>query len=233
MNVSWAQTGNATGPLESLILALALAACPGLPISAQGPPGYYFVEGPELPDSLVEISGDGRFVISVRRDAATREEARLIERSESLYPDPTLIEREVATFLADPRNQGDGWEQRHREAAAEPGPRWWWLVDDPWWPFAVTAAAVEHYVEAVRRLRDIPGPGVPLEPDARYTARFEYRAMVTPSAAGHVVDLSMTWSYGCGSLCGNSFGHSRRVVFDVDGDVVDVEGDGLSEVLVR
>jgi hypothetical protein len=43
----------------------------------------------------------------------------------------------------------------------------------------------------------------------------------------------MTWSYGCGSLCGNSFGHSRRVVFDVDGDVVDVEGDGLSEVLVR
>jgi hypothetical protein len=76
---------------------------------------------------------------SVGPDVAAREEARLIARSESLYPDPTLIEREVATFLGDPRNQGDGWEQRHREAAAEPGPRWWWLVDDPWWPFAVTA----------------------------------------------------------------------------------------------
>jgi hypothetical protein len=164
LNAFWAQTGNATGPLESLVLALALAAAAGLPIAAQGPPGYYLVQGPELPDSLVEVSGDGRFVISVRREAATRDEARLIARAESLYPDPALIEREVARFLADPRNQGRVWEERHREAAAEPGPRWWWLVDHPWWPFAVTAGAVEHYVEAARRLRDSPDPGVPLGP---------------------------------------------------------------------
>jgi hypothetical protein len=224
--------GDATGPLRSLVLALALAAAAGLPISAQGPPGYYFVQGPELPDSLVEISGDGRFVISVRRDAATREGARLIARAESLYPDPALIEREVATLLADPRNQRGVWEERHREAAVQPGPRWWWLVDHPWRPFAVTAGAVEHYVEAARRLRDSPDPGVFLEPGFRHTARFEYRATVTPIDAGHVVDLSMTWSHRCGRLCGRSFRHARRVMFDANGDVVEVEGDGLAEVLV-
>jgi hypothetical protein len=42
----------------------------------------------------------------------------------------------------------------------------------------------------------------------------------------------MTWSHRCGRLCGKSFGHTRRVVFDADGDVVEVEGDGLAEVLV-
>jgi hypothetical protein len=224
--------GDASGPLRGLVLALALAAAPGPPISAQGPPGYYFVQGPELPDSLIEISGDGRFVISVRRDAVTREEARLIARAESLYPDPALIEREVATLLADPRNQRGVWEERLRAAAAEPGPRWWWSVSDPWWPFAVTAGAVEHYVEAARRLRDAPGPGVPREPDALSSVRFEYRATVAPRDAGHVVDLSITWSYHCGSVCGNRFSHTRRVVFDADGEVVEVEGDGLAEVLV-
>lgn len=47
-----------------------------------------------------------------------------------------------------------------------------------------------------------------------------------------VVELRLTWNYGCGMLCAMSLTHTRTVWFDTKGDVVRIEGDKHAEVSV-
>ena len=203
-------------------VAALLQLASALPIVAQVPNGYFLGDPVLLPDSLSERYDGGAFslvVIRLWRDSA---ENILIQTAERLLPLADSIAAAVERYPAEHSRSGR-WPSHFAEAAAAPGPRWWWhRWDRVWLPYALTGAAVDHYLTEMRGLvRNTYG-----EPGFRPTGRFEYSAAVELAGAVRMVRLSMKWSYHCGRLCGLWFSHERRVHFDANGEITRVEGDG-------
>lgn len=195
-------------------------------VHAQGLEGYFYGPRAPLPVTLLEGDDSGRFRLSIERQADSEWERELLERAETLYPEPELIADSVAAHLANPRNRIGTWGQRFEEAAAASGPRWWWLLHgDLGLPFALTGQAVLQYLDHYRELRDGPNPYAEYNPGIEHSAELVYAARVRRTAGGYVVELSLSWSFYCGSLCGLWLQHARRVEFDEDGTVVRVQGD--------
>lgn len=98
-----------------------------------------------------------------------------------------------------------------------------------------TAAAVEYYVKRLRDLAAGQGQFVYAPGEPPDEGSFNYVATVQPtteSVATHVVELKISWEYGCGMLCALSFTHSRKVWFDAKGAVIRITGDGRPMVVV-
>ena len=179
-----------------------------------------------LPDSLVEAYDGERFLIIVRRDFDGERERELIQRAEGLFPSPERIGRAVEAYLTE--RSGQGWVRAFQEAEGIPWDRWWWRSwDDTLLPFAITGAAIQHYMDRVRTLSAGPNPFAAHEPGIDHTASVRYTAEANPlpDSGGMEVRLEVEWSFYCGRLCGLWFTHSRRVVFNEDDEVVLVEGD--------
>ena len=201
-------------------------------VSAQAPTGYYQGPSSPLPDSLREVRAGGRFTISIIRTAADAFERQLLHHAEGLFPPRRLIEDAAAeqTEL--------GHIRALTEAANVPGDRWWWREwDGVWLPFALTGAAVTHYVERVRELSAQPNPFAEYHRGVEHSASVEYTARVMPPMTGVTpalfeVQMEVRFSFYCGSLCSLSFTHVRRVTFDPHGSVLRVEGDHPPSYLV-
>jgi hypothetical protein len=203
-----------------LLAFLALASAPHL--QAQVPAGYYVGHAPLLPDSLHEAYLSDRFTISIVRLARDSVERELLARAESLMPPADSIERKAALV------SGSGHVAAFKEAKEMPGDRWWWRDwDDVLLPYALTGAAIDHYVARVRALAAAPNPFARWNQGVAHRARIEYTAAVEPRGAdgGHRVRMQVRFSFYCGPLCALSFDHSRIVEFDPAGTPVRVEGD--------
>jgi hypothetical protein len=188
---------------------------------------YVSDETHHLPDSLVERYQGDRFAIIIDRKVSDARDRSLIERAEQLFPNEAAIERAVDTFLIG--HSGRAWVAAFQDAESRPGQRWWWREwDDTLLPFAITGAAVAHYVERVRQLSAGPNPFAAYEPTALHRASFQYVATVQPVSESSNIEvvLRIKWSLFCGARCALGFEHSRRVVFDENGEVIEIEGDG-------
>lgn len=200
---------------------------------AQAPDGYFYGPRADLPSMLVEGGDSARFRVRISRSADSDWERQLMERAESLYPPPELIADSVDAHLADPRNRIGVLEERFAEAAAAPGPRWWWLLDgDLGLPFALTGQTVVQYLEHFRRLRGGPNPYAEYNAGVEHTAELVYAATVRSEGTGYVVEMALTWSFYCGGLCGLRLEHTRRVELDGAGRVVRVAGDRQPSYMV-
>ena len=205
----------------ALLMRMALAT----PASSQGLDGYYYVPPPPLPDSLREVRAGGRFTISIVRTATDDFARELHRQAEGLFPPRSLIESATVGV------RGSGHIRALAEAASEPGNRWWWRDwDDVWLPFALTGAAVDHYVKRVRELSAQPNPFEEWNPGVEHRASVEYTARVirpasSLDAAPFEVHLEVQFWFYCGRLCALSFTHSRRIQFDESGTVLGVSGD--------
>lgn len=192
-------------------------------VQAQEPAGYTRTAPSPLPDSLREVRNAGRFTLTIQRVAADTVERRLIEYAESLVPPRDSIERAAAEVTA------AGFVAAFRSAAQRPGARWWWLEwDTALLPYALTGAAVQHYIERVRALADEPNRFGPRNPPAAHRGSLEYTArIVRPLERPGIVEvhLQMSFSFYCGRLCALHFSHSRVVQFDATGRVLRVIGD--------
>ena len=212
---------------KQLLAILAISAAPHL--QAQLPTGYYAGHAPSLPDSLRETYLGGRFAISVVRIARDSIERELLARAEALMPSADSIERPAALVT------GSGHIAALKEAKAMPGERWWWRDwDGVRLPFALTGAAVAHYVEKVRGLAAGPNPFARWNEGVGHRAMVDYTAAVEPrgAAGGHRVRMQVKFSFYCGPLCALSFDHSRVVEFDPAGKPIRVEGDGPPSYIV-
>jgi len=209
--------------LSALLLAFSVSSAQG-----QAPDGYILTEPVLLPDTLYEEYLAGSFTVSILRRARDSVEVDLIRIAESLYPVSDSIVAAGERYLDNRRRLGS-WPRHLQEAAEAPGPRWWWhRWGRVWLPYALTGAAVHHYVSELRGLaRDPYG-----EPGMKVTGRFEYRAAVDVSNGFPVVQLEMRWEYHCGRLCGLWFSHGRRIYFAEDGTVTRIEGDAAPSFVV-
>jgi len=178
------------------------------------------------------IRGDSAttaFTASVHRHFADANEERLLRIAEETYPSPDAI-LAVAGRLAS--------KQDLRKEK-----RLWWYdeFDGVRLPYAVTMDGVRYYlalIQAVARGDSGQTGGIPMK-----RAKFSYTASIssrpsTLSRDGRVfrdvytVDLRLSWSNYCGSLCACSFDLNRTVVLRADGTVLCVFGDQKPMVIV-
>lgn len=219
--------------LEALVLVALLFLLPVNSAAGQAPRGYYRGPTTSLPDSLLEVRKGGRFRISIMRTPGDSLERELISRAESLFPLRDLIE------TAAEGETRPGTIQALQEAREKLGNRWWWRSwDFCWLPFALTGAAVDHYIERVRYWSEQPNPFLEWNPGIDHSAGVEYTASVESALQGveadhSVVHLDVRFEFYCGPLCALLFTHSRSVEFDGLGRVVSVVGDGIPDYRVR
>jgi hypothetical protein len=207
-------------PRLTLLLLVCVAAPPA---KGQVPDGYYIGESVFLPDSARESLAGGSFHITIERVFADSIEARILALAERLFPDSAAIVR-VASRETLPRVVS-GLEA----AAMAPGNRWWWSsFDNAWTPYAVTGAAVQYYRQWMYGRASA----------GKSSGEFVYRAYVErlstsrKGQASFAVRMELSVDYLCGILCGMSFRAERRVLFDIDGIPLRIEGDGKPTVIV-
>lgn len=115
----------------------------------------------------------------------------------------------------------------------------WYYAEAPYdqlLPYAITAECIAYYEQYMADLEARYGDD---EPHWRPQARVDYRAEVAfhdtfeiegmENTAVYVVDMDLSVGYSCGSLCGGGFSKARTVVFDSDGLILAVYGDGLAD----
>jgi len=178
------------------------------------------------------IRGDSAttaFTASVRRHFVDANEERLLRIAEEAYPPPDAI-LAIAGRYASKQDLG---REKHL---------WWYgEFDGVRLPYAVTMDAVRYYlalIQATARGDSSQTGGIPMK-----RANFSYTASVSPrqstlSRDGRVfedvytVELRLSWSNYCGSLCACSFNLNRTVVLRADGTVLCVFGDQKPMVIV-
>ena len=194
-------------PMRLRVL-LALVACMPSTSAAQSqlPAGYFLAKHTPLPDSLIESRAGGSFRIEVVRIAADSAARRALVLAESVFPNAEVIEHAAAQETL------DAVQKRLQAAAQLRGPRWWWDdFDAVLTPYAITAAAVDYYVTRVRARSEEPNPFAAFSEGRPHNGAFSYRATVTaapsdgPTSHGHIVRMTLHWSYWCGMLCAVSF----------------------------
>ena len=209
-----------TKHLATLLVAILWGPVTGL---AQLPPGYTLGSPSHLPDTLREIRSNGRFEIWITRGFRDSVQRRFVVLAERLIPPAAAIEQAAAQVT------GEGHVRAFAAAARLPGQRWWWREwDTVLLPYAVTGAAVEHYVERVRALSGQPNPFSAGPRATQHTASVHYGTSVEEGpevGVAYRVHLRVDFNFWCGGLCALSFNHTRTVDFDAAGGVLSVRGD--------
>lgn len=171
---------------------------------------------------------------TVERIASTDFERELIEQAESYYPPRDSVLAVVFPWLHDTIPQTGYW--------------WWGTYDGVYLPFALTSDAIEYYESFINELR------LGQSNDYYITASLEYKAEVsyydaydvyeeghTPPMPEHlvasfedvyVVHMQLSFGFECYVHCLLGAGKTRTVVFDQQGNLVFVYGDGQSAAIV-
>lgn len=169
------------------------------------------------------------FVATVHRNFRDAEEERLVRIAEETFPP-----REAVLAVA---------ESRPGRHAPTEGDRLWWYdeFDGVRLPYAVTLDAVRYYLRMAQAMGR--GDSARVGGLRMKRCKFSYSAGIsdrpsTYSRDGRVfhdviiVDLHLSWSDVCGSLCACSFQLDRTVVLRQDGTVLCVFGDREPMVIV-
>ena len=168
------------------------------------------------------------FVATVSRNVGSPEEERLVRIAEETYPPVQSI-----LPIAD---------SRHRDALSREERPWWYgTFDGVRLPYAVTMDGVRYYLELIQALAR--GDSTQTNGIRMKSASFSYHARVssrysTYSRDGRVfkdaylVEMDLSWSDYCGSLCACGFHLNRTVVIRRDGTVLCVFGDQKPMVVV-
>jgi len=166
------------------------------------------------------------FVAIVNRNFSDLEEEHLIRIAEETYPP---IEAVLPVAGSRPG----------REALAKEKRLWWYdTFDGVRLPYAVTMDAVRYYLKLTQTM----GNGVETSGIRMKASKFTYYANISKSSAYsrdgrvfsdvYVVEMGLSWSNYCGSLCACSFDLNRTVILRPDGTVLCVFGDQRPMVVV-
>ena len=224
------RTTAAAAAARSLAPAVAVAAVFAAAVPAFAIPAGYFVDSTRIsahPQARRDLAG-GDHSASLRRVYADSLEGRLLSIAEATFPP-----RDVVVGLAAAKG--------HELGADSAGAHLWWQdgIAESRVPYALTAAAVEHYLSLTALYRERRFG----ESSARPLFRSElvYRASIatrdTFVAGGEtfgdvrVVALELTWTYDDGTFVPRVEAR-RTVVLTPRGDVLAVEGDGAARETV-
>ncbi|HEY7728576.1 MAG TPA: hypothetical protein VID50_08990 [Candidatus Eisenbacteria bacterium] len=202
------------------------AEAPAAPTRTAAPAGYY-VDSVQAasPRPVWSDASDGEFTYKLRRGFPDSTAARLLGIAEATYPPRSLLVRLAVA---------KGYEMGSDTAGV---PLWWCSgVGERRIPYAVTAGALEHYLNLTRLYRERAFREAGTRP--LFYSELLYRATIaerdsfilngTTYAGVHVAHLNLAWTYDDGTFL--PLTEARRiVVLSADGSVLAVEGDGAAE----
>lgn len=107
-------------------------------------------------------------------------------------------------------------------------------------PYALTCEALKYYVDVILAFRHqdfSPSGGITMETSSlTYNARVAFHERIeyegTVFVDVRVVYLSLQWSQYCGNICALFFSKERLVIFNAEGEVEAVIGDGETDYVV-
>lgn len=216
-------------PALALGLALAdpgtragFAAAPPSPVLAG-----YFVDSTEAfaarPKQAKDTTGD--FTFTIHRGFPDSTSERLLGIAEAAYPPRDLLIR-----IAAEKNYEVGSDSAHV-------PLWWCRgVAERRIPYAITARALDHYLELTRMFRDRKFREAGTQPlfwsDLSYRATIAQRDTFLLGSRTYknvyVAQLHLLWTYDDGTFMPSSRA-SRVVVLSPEGNLLAVDGDGSAE----
>src|SRR5262245_4350321 len=172
---------------------------------------------------------DGEFTYSVIRGAPDSTAAHLLRIAEATYPPRDLLVRIAAAR---------GYEVGSDSART---PLWWCSgIGVSRIPYAITAGALNHYLELTDRFRRKVFLGAGTRP--LFWSELTYRATISfrdtfvlegqTYSGAYVADLKLLWSYDDGTFVPSTEAH-RVVVLAPSGEVLGVVGDGRAVERVR
>ncbi|MEM1127970.1 MAG: hypothetical protein AAGI71_15080 [Bacteroidota bacterium] len=183
--------------------------------------------------TMVEEEVARSYRTSIVREATSHVEADLIAQAEAVYPPRDSVLAHVPP-------------ERH-DRIPETG--YWYLdsFDGVRIPYALTGDAVTYYSDLIDALE--AGEQLPFltEASLEYRATASFRETYTfdgqdpltlealPSVSFervHVVEMSLAWYQYCGPVCAMWINHSRIVVFDEAGTLLQVFLDGPRPIAV-
>jgi Carboxypeptidase regulatory-like domain len=169
------------------------------------------------------------FTAEVRRNFQNAEEEHLLRIAEETYPPA-----EAVLAIAE--------ERPGRDAPLKQERLWWYgSFDGVRLPYAITLDAVRYYTELVQTMGK--GESGRTGGIRMKRAKFSYIANISPRRSTvsrdgrvfedvYVVEMRLSWSNYCGSLCACSFSLDRTVLLRRDGTVLCVFGDRKPMVVV-
>lgn len=171
------------------------------------------------------------FSQSISRVFSNEFEEKLLKKAESIYPPRDSVLKIV------PNNEKD----------SIPETNYWFYrtIDHIKIPFVITSEAVNYYSNKINELYNDSTSTI-------YSARFIYKAEVCfhetfnididrigglikqPHNFNNVfvVEMSMEWGHSCGNMCCLSFDKKRIVVFDLQGNLLNIFYDKSGTVII-
>lgn len=178
---------------------------------------------------LIELSAynaQGPHIIEVERTVRTENDMRMITIAESRYPPRTKVLEAIRTA--------------HFKLEQDPKENklWWYSeADGVRIPYAITAEAVDYYVNLVEGYRKKDWKS-DIEPSSRfsYSASVEFKKHCEKDGKKfrnvYVVEMKLSMEAGFASLAGVRFHKERIVVLNRKGRVLGVFGDGKTRILM-
>jgi len=185
---------------------------------------------PESPFTIPDRADGDEFTIHIERSYSTEFEASLIAAAEAYRPSRDDIVTYVETR----------WPQRGVIIPEDEPPWGYGQFDGTVIPWAITSDALEYYTSVIEAYR--AGENERLGYMEMLQASIYYRAEAqlcdSCNIGGRdfesvwVVHMTLYWSQYCGPECAMNLDKERFVVFDSDGAVLEVFGDGPTDVTV-
>jgi len=184
----------------------------------------WYVYEPDMDIDLPQTSEkDGRNTIEISRSFGNSREEMMLRKAEAVYSSPGKMVEDVLRYLFQ-------WEQQPKEMA----PVWGIPANDNIQRAkVVTARAVRYYYDLTQTARR--DPHLPSGVYGAFTG-LQYHAVIKHfDTFAHykdksdnkdifenvyVAELHLSWSFGCGPLCGMGFTSNKLVVLDGQGNVI-------------
>jgi hypothetical protein len=188
-------------------------------------------------ESKVWPANPAKHQVVIDREAANKQESALIAAAEAIQPSAEVLR---LAFSARDRDDPLGLA-KPKEAKPPVGEKIWWYKEQFGIriPCAITADAVAYYSDLVGKYRK-QALQRPVEPSSRleYHARIkfhkEFELEGKSFADVHVVTLHMIFeqNFVATTTEGMHFNKKRVVIFDDQGKLLHISGDGATEVPV-
>lgn len=180
------------------------------------------------------ISENNSFTKSIERISNNEFEAELITKAELAYPPRDSVLAAVFPWQHD----------------LIPDTEYWWYrkFGPVYLPFALTIDAIDYYESFIDSLAAEGQDDVFKTAELGYTAAVEFHETFEIYELGHtnqpeehflgafedvfVVEMFLRFRYECFVHCYLGMGHSRIVVFDEDGNILEIFYDGIQPVAV-
>jgi hypothetical protein len=174
------------------------------------------------PDTRIDLpqtsEKEGPFQMEISRSFGDAREEAMLRTAEAVYPGPGEMVEDVFRSL-------NYWAN---EPLDEMAPIWGMRGNDEIQStHLVTARAVRYYYDLTRTLRQnshLPSGFDAVHTDLKYVGTIKhfdhYSHQKDKFENVYVAELTLTWGFTCGGLCGMGFTRNKMVVLDGKGEVV-------------